>query len=138
MQRTLVLIKPDAVADGVWLDIIKIYEKHELAIGKTAIFAPLPASIVQELYREHEGKSFYDRLVSFMQSGITIALCIVGLNAIALVRAINGATRPHEAKEGTIRHLYGSTGTNQPANAVHGSANPTDAERELKLVFGEK
>ena len=137
MQRTLVLIKPDAVAADVWLDIINIYRKYDLAICKTAIFPKLPNRIVKELYQEHEGKGFYDELVSFMQSGPTIALCIVGLNVIALVRAINGATRPDQAAEGTIRHTYGLTG-NGPANVVHGSANSADAERELKLIFGEK
>jgi nucleoside-diphosphate kinase len=133
MQKTLVLIKPDAVAREVWLEIIRSYEHHGLAISKTAIFAPLSPRMTDLLYSEHVGKSYYGELFSFTTRGITIALCVEGPNAVARVRAINGATKPDEAGEGTIRKRYGFSG---PANAVHGSANSAEAERELKIVFG--
>jgi nucleoside-diphosphate kinase len=136
MERTLVLIKPDAVRADYWLEIIKIYEQHGLIIRKTKMFSPLPECAVKELYREHEGKDFYDGLVAFMQSGTTIALIIGDLNAVALVRAINGATKPENAVLGTIRFQYGTRGGG-PKNAVHGSASSADAEREIALIFGE-
>ena len=134
MQRTLVLIKPDAVKEGVWLDIIKFYEKHGLEILATRIFTPMPLELAEQLYTEHKGQHFYDSLIDHMTQGITIALMIVGHNVVALVRAMNGATKPEEAVEGTIRHRFAERGKG-PANAVHGSANPADAEREVNLFF---
>ena len=132
MQRSLVLIKPDAVQKGVWLDIIKTYEQYGLNIGQTRIMSPMNRHEAIQIYDEHRGEIFYDELIAFMTKGITIALMIVGNNAIALVRAINGATKPHEAEEGTIRKKYGGSG---PANSVHGSATTDYAQRELSLVF---
>ena len=137
MQRTLVLIKPDAVAKNVWLNIIKTYEKYDLEIGPIRIFSPMPSALVKQFYAEHEGKRFFNDLVLFMSQGTTIAMMIVGYNVIALVRAINGDTRPSEAVRGTIRREYGSD-SDTPENAVHGSANSDDAEREIKLIFGNQ
>ena len=132
MQRSLVLIKPDVVKKGVWLDVIKVYEGHGLTIGQTRIFSPMSKQMARKLYSEHQGKDFFGELIEFMTKGQTIALMIVGQNAVSLVRALNGATKPNEAEEGTIRKMFGSQG---PANAVHGSANSVDAERELRLIF---
>ena len=134
MERTLVLIKPEAVEKEVWFWIIKLYENHSLMIAKTKVFAPLPTQIAEQLYAEHKEKDFYPGLFAYVTSGITIALCVVGDNAVAAVRAINGATKPNEAAEGTIRKLYGTDGRR---NAAHGSANLADAERECKIVFGD-
>lgn len=134
MERTLVLIKPDAVKIGAWLDIIKVYEEEGFKITSRKIFV-MPEPIVRELYREHEGKSFYNKLIEFMQSGITIALILTGANAVERVRIINGATNPEEAAKGTIRYEYGSTADGSPENAVHGSASSADAEREIAIVF---
>ena len=134
MQRTLVLIKPDAVQSRVWLDIIKFYEKYGLKIMATRILTPMPLELAEQLYAEHKGQHFYDSLIAHMTQGVTIALVIVGYNVVALVRAMNGATKPEEAVEGTVRHRFAERG-NGPANAVHGSANSVDAEREVKLFF---
>ena len=134
-MRTLVLIKPDAVEKEVWLEIIKIYERHGLTIADTKIFAPLPLSVATDLYREHEGKFFYEGLVEFMTNGVTIALCVTGPNAVERIRGINGATDPAKAERGTIRRIHGTDGCR---NAVHGSAKAEDAERELELVFGAR
>jgi nucleoside-diphosphate kinase len=134
MQRTLVLIKPDAVKNDLWLDIIRFYEKHNLKITSTRILTPMPLELAEQLYAEHKGQHFYDSLIAHMTQGITIALMIVGYNVVALVRAVNGATKPEEAVEGTVRYKFGFKGKG-PANAVHGSANPTDAEKEVNLFF---
>lgn len=134
MQRTLVLIKPDAVQSDVWLDIIKHYEKHGLKVVAARILTPMSPYLAEQLYAEHKGQHFYSELIAHMTQGITIALMIVGHNVIALVRAINGATKPEEAVEGTVRHRFAERGKG-PANAVHGSANPIDAEREVNLFF---
>lgn len=134
MQRTLVLIKPDAVERNVWLNIIHLYERFRLNILKTRIMSPMPIETAETLYAEHKGKDFYDELIAHMTQGTTIALMIVGENVVTLVRAINGATKPEEAVEGTIRYAFGKRGKG-PANAVHGSANPEDAEREIDLIF---
>ena len=107
MNSTLVLIKPDAVANNVWLEIIEFYQSV-LAIGKVLIFKPLPIEIVIKLYEEHEGKEFYSELIMFMSQGITIALEIKGHDGlehgvVEYVRQLNGSTNPAKAAKGTLR-----------------------------------
>lgn len=87
------------------------------------------------LYGEHKGKSFYDELIAQMTQGCTIAVKLSGEDAVETVRRLNGATKTEEAMHGTIRHLFGTPNVG-PKNAVHGSATPEDAERELKIFFG--
>ena len=136
MEQTLILIKPDAVHDDVWLNIIKTYEARGLQIVETRIMSPMPLALAQKLYAEHAGKDFYKKLLQHMTDGTTIALKVVGDNAIALAREINGATNPSEALPGTIRYEYGSR-IFPPANAVHASAHAADAKRELALFFSK-
>lgn len=133
-QKTLVLIKPDATQNEVWLNIIRIYQRYNLHISATRILAPMPLELAEQLYAEHKGKDFYDGLIAHMTQGVTIALTIFGSNVIDIVRAINGATKHEDTADGSIRSLYGSA-KNRYATAVHGSANQVDAEREVDLFF---
>ncbi len=133
MERTLVLIKPDAVKKQVWFNIMKLYQDSGLEIAQARIFTPFPLGMARDLYREHEGKDFYWELMGFMTQGTVIALCITGRDdTVAFVRELNGATKPSEAALYTVRKRWGTDGCK---NAVHGSANAIAAERELKIVF---
>ena len=131
MERTLVIIKPDAIKNRHIGDIISIYESNGLTIKKIKMMYA-NESLLKEHYHEHIDKSFYPALIKFILSGKIVIMEIEGENAVAKVRKINGATDPIKAKKGTIRNLYGST---IQQNAVHGSANIIDANRELKIWF---
>lgn len=133
MESTLVLIKPDAVSKKLVGNILHIYEVNGLTITALQMLIP-DQSLLEKHYQEHIGKPYYESLIQFMRSGPVIAIRLSGENAIEVTREINGATNPANARPCTIRYLYGSS-TQQ--NAVHGSANPTDAARELALWFSE-
>jgi nucleoside-diphosphate kinase len=134
-ERTLALIKPDVHGAGHSLTIESIYLRAGLTISAIRQFNPSKVDtlpLVQEHYREHEGRPYYDDLVSFMTSGAITALVITGDNAIERVRRLNGATDPAKAGEGTIRARFGTAG---PRNAVHGSDSQESAEREIAIWF---
>ncbi|MCT4634356.1 MAG: nucleoside-diphosphate kinase [Firmicutes bacterium] len=131
MEKTLVLIKPDAVKKNAIGNIIAMYEKNDLVVEDMYITVADKA-ILDEHYAEHVEKGFYPELAEFMSSGRIVVLKVAGEGAVAKVRAINGATNPAEAEEGTIRKAFG---TDIGENAVHGSADAADAERELKIWF---
>ena len=137
--EVLALIKPDAVGMEVWLKIIKLYEGHGFLVKQTKLMSPMPRELVEQFYAEHRGQDFYPRLIDFMSSGSAIALRLVGIGNMELadmierVRDLNGSTVPLQAKTGTIRFFYGF---GLPNNAVHGSADPEAARRELALIFG--
>ena len=103
MEKTLVLIKPDAIANKHIGDIIKRYEDEGFKIAAMKLMQMTP-KIAAIHYAEHIGKSFYDDLVEFMTAEPIIAMVIEGDNAISKVREINGATNPANAAEGTIRN----------------------------------
>lgn len=131
MEKTLVLIKPDAVKKNAIGNIIAMYEKNDLVVEDMYITVA-DRAILDEHYAEHVEKGFYPELAEFMSSGRIVVLKVAGEGAVAKVRAINGATNPAEAEEGTIRKAFG---TDIGENAVHGSADAADAERELKIWF---
>lgn len=131
MEKTLVLIKPDAVKKNVIGNIIAMYEEKNLVIEDMYITVAERATL-DEHYAEHVEKGFYPELADFMSSGKIVVIKVAGEGAIAKVRQINGATNPEEAEEGTIRKAFG---TDIGENAVHGSADASDAERELKIWF---
>lgn len=133
MESTLVLIKPDAVSKKLVGDILHIYEINGLTITGLQMLVP-ETTLLKAHYQEHEGQPYYESLIQFMSSGPVVAIRLSGENAIEVTREINGATNPAKARPCTIRYLYASS-TQQ--NAVHGSANPTDAARELALWFPE-
>ena len=133
IERTLSIIKPDAVAKNV---IGKIYSRFEKAGLK--IVASRMQQLSQEkaegFYAEHKERPFFKDLVAFMTSGPVVVQVLEGENAIALNRDLMGATNPKEAAEGTIRADFASS---IDANAVHGSDSPTSAAREVSYFFNE-
>jgi nucleoside-diphosphate kinase len=130
-ERTLVLVKPDGVQRGLAGRILARYEERGLKIvGLKLMLVDRP--FAERHYAVHRDKPFYESLVAFMVSGPLVALALEGPNAIAVVRAINGATRPHEASPGTIRGDYA---LETAQNIVHASDGPETAAVELALWF---
>ena len=133
MEKTLVLIKPDAFAEGHSGDIIKRYEAEGFKLAALKLMR-MTRSIAAKHYAEHIGRPYYEGLVEFMTSAPLIAMVLEGENVIARVREINGATNPVNAAEGTIRKLYARDNTK---NAVHASDSPASAAREIAIFFSE-
>ena len=133
MERTLVLIKPDAIANKHIGDIIKHYEDAGFKIGAMKLMH-MTKEIAAKHYAEHIGKPFYNDLVEFMTGSPLVAMVVIGENAIAKVREVNGATNPANAADGTIRKLYAESVTK---NAVHASDSPENAAREIAIFFSE-
>ncbi len=131
IEKTLVLIKPDAFSKGNIGKIISIYEAGGLSIERAKVLIPSEEMLKQH-YRAHAEKSFFDSLIEFMSSGKVMALVIIGESAVNRVREINGATNPANAEEGTIRNLYGR---DIEANAVHGSEDANAAKEEIGIWF---
>ena len=131
MEKTLVLIKPDAVRGKHIGDIVKIYEEKGLRILAMKMLQ-MDEKLASRHYEEHIGRPYYDDLMGFMTSGPIVAMVLEGEGAIANVRAINGKTNPAEAEEGTIRRLYAASGSR---NAVHASDSPENAAREISIFF---
>ena len=133
MEKTLVLIKPDAFADGHSGDIIKRYEDEGFRIAALKLMM-MTKEIAAKHYVEHIGRPYYEGLVEFMTSAPLIAMVLEGENVIKRVREINGATNPANAAEGTIRKLYARDGSK---NAVHASDSPENSAREIAIFFSE-
>lgn len=130
-ERTLVLIKPDAFAKNYEGDILAIYLQAGLKIRALKMMQMTP-EIAARHYAEHIGRDYYEKLVNFMISGPLIALVLEGSDAIARVRALNGATR--NPAPGTIRAKY-AEGTTK--NAVHASDSLDSAAREIPIFFSD-
>ena len=133
MERTLVLIKPDAIKNKHIGDIIKKYEDEGFKISAMKLMQ-MNEKIASKHYAEHIGKSFYANLVEFMTAEPLIAMVLTGENVIARVREVNGATNPDNANEGTIRKLFAESVTK---NAVHASDSVDNAKREIAIFFSE-
>lgn len=134
MERTLVLIKPDAVERRLIGQIIAIYERKGLEIAALRMLTPSRV-IAETHYLEHKEKPFFKELVAFLTRGKLCALIIEGDNAIKTVRKINGATDPAEAETGTIR---GRFAVSKSENMVHASDSAESAAREIKIWFPER
>ena len=132
VQRTLTIIKPDAVAKGVAGQIIARFEKAGLTV-LAAKLIHLTSAQAGGFYIVHKERPFYGSLVEFMTSGPVIQVALERENAVAHLRQVMGATDVSKAEEGTIRKAYG---TSIERNAIHGSDSPESSERELKLFFG--
>jgi nucleoside-diphosphate kinase len=133
MERTLVLIKPDAVERRLIGQIIAIYESKGLEIAALKMLTP-SREITENHYIEHKDKPFFGELVEFLTRGKLCALIIEGNNAIKTVRKINGATDPAEAETGTIRGRFALI---KSENLVHASDSAESAAREIKIWFPE-
>ena len=133
IQRTLSIIKPDAVAKNVIGEIISRFEKNNLKIIAAKLIT-LSASDAGGFYAEHEGKPFYNDLIEFMTSGPVFIQVLEGEDAISKNRELMGNTDPSKANPGTIRADFAQT---IDANAVHGSDSEKSAEREIAFFFSD-
>jgi nucleoside-diphosphate kinase len=131
MERTLIILKPDAVQRGLIGEIITRFEKKGLQIVG-AKFTKIPAALAETHYEPHKGKPFYPGLVSFMTSSPVVVLALAGKDAIVISRKMMGATFGSKAEPGTIR---GDFGMSNSFNLIHGSDSPEAATRELGLFF---
>jgi nucleoside-diphosphate kinase len=132
-ERTLSIIKPDAVAKNVIGEILTRFEKAGLKVVEMQM-KTLSKAEAEGFYAEHKERPFFADLVAFMTSGPVVVQVLEGENAIALNRELMGATNPKEAAEGTIRRDFAES---IDANAVHGSDSPASAEREIAYFFGK-
>ena len=132
-ERTLVLIKPDGVQRALVGRLIERYEQRGLRLVGLKL-VHVSRQLAEEHYAVHRDKPFFGGLVDFITSAPLVALALEGPNAISVVRAINGATRPHEAAPGTIR---GDFALETAQNIVHASDGPEAAVSELALWFND-
>jgi nucleoside-diphosphate kinase len=130
-ERTLVLIKPDGVQRQLVGRILARYEERGLKVAGLKL-VQVDRALAEQHYAVHREKPFFGGLVEFIISAPLVALALDGPNAIAVVRAINGATRPHEAAPGTVR---GDFALETAQNIVHASDGPETAVDELALWF---
>ncbi len=133
IERTLVIVKPDAVQRGIAGEILARYERRGLKIA-AGRFATVTSAQAQEHYGEHEGKPFFAGLVSYITSSPSFLLVLEGPDAVAITRTTNGATKPADSAPGTIRGDFGMTIAN---NLVHASDSVESANRELGIFFAD-
>ncbi|MFH1127098.1 MAG: nucleoside-diphosphate kinase [archaeon] len=131
MERTLILLKPDAVQRGIIGDILSRFEHKGLKIAGLRMLW-ISHALAEKHYKEHAGKPFYGSLLDFIKSGPVVALVLEGDDAIATIRKMVGATNPLDAAPGTIRHDFGMhTGR----NLIHASDSKKSSEKEISLFF---
>jgi nucleoside-diphosphate kinase len=131
LERTLILVKPDAFARGLTGEILARFERKGLRIVAMQHMT-MDRALAEQHYAEHQGKGFYEELVSFITSGPLVALVLEGDSAVVAARQIIGATNPLEANTGSIR---GDFAIEVGQNMVHGSDAPESAQREVGLFF---
>ncbi len=134
MEKTLLLLKPDAVARGVCGQIIDRFEKRGFKIAAIKM-VQLTRKQAEAHYYEHTDKPFFQELVEFITLSPLIAMVIAGENAIKVSRIMMGSTNPIDAAAGTIR---GDFALNIRKNIIHGSDSLISAEREIKIFFTEE
>jgi nucleoside-diphosphate kinase len=131
VQRTLLLVKPDGVQRLLVGRVIQRFEDRGLKVVGLKL-VQVDRALAEQHYAVHREKPFFGGLVDFITSGPLVAAALEGPNAIAIVRAMNGATRPHEAEPGSIR---GDFAVETAQNLVHASDSPETAASELALWF---
>jgi nucleoside-diphosphate kinase len=132
-ERTLVLVKPDGVQRGLIGEVVSRIERKGLRLVSLELKS-VDRGLAEQHYAEHEGKGFYEELLSFITSAPVAAMVVEGPRAVAAFRQIAGGTDPVEkAVPGSIR---GDLALETGSNIVHGSDSPESAEREIKLWFG--
>jgi nucleoside-diphosphate kinase len=132
-ERTLVLIKPDAVRRGLIGEVIGRFERKGLAVD-AMVLRRMDAALADQHYAEHLAKPFYPPLKEFMTGGPLVAMIVSGDQAVDVVRALTGATDGRKAAPGTIR---GDLSLSNRENLVHASDSPDSAKREIALWFPE-
>jgi nucleoside-diphosphate kinase len=133
LERTLVLIKPDAVQRGLVGEITSRLERRGLKIVGMRMLR-VDEGLARRHYAEHEGKPFLEGLVAFITASPIVAMVLEGPGAVEQVRTVMGVTDPQKATPGTIR---GDLGLFIQYNLIHGSDSPESAKREIALFFGE-
>jgi nucleoside-diphosphate kinase len=131
MERTLILVKPDAFARNLTGEIIARFERKGLRLAALNQLQ-MGRDLAERHYAEHEGKPFYGELVTFITSGPLVAMVLEGEQAVAAARQVIGATNPVEASPGSIRGDYA---IEVGQNMVHGSDSAESAAREVALFF---
>ena len=131
IERSLSIVKPDAVGKNVIGQIYARFEQADLKIVAMKMLR-LDRTLAEAFYAEHVGKPFFEPLMEFMTSGPICVQVLEGEGAVELNRTLMGATNPQNAQAGTIRADYATT---VDANAVHGSDSPTSAAREIAFFF---
>jgi|TARA_B100001079_G_scaffold255985_1_gene252078 nucleoside-diphosphate kinase len=131
LEKTLSIIKPDAVERELETKIKKIFLDNKLNIVDSKKIK-ISKEEAEDFYRVHQTKPFYEKLCSYLSSGPIIVMILDGENAIQKNRELMGATDPQKAKEGTIRKLYGIS---IEKNSVHGSDSPKNAKAEIDFFF---
>ena len=131
-ERSLVILKPDAVQRGLIGAILARYEQRGLRIAALKL-ETVSRETAARHYAEHEGKPFYEGLVEYITSAPSVLLVLEGPDAIAITRKTNGATRPAKAEPGTVRADFGLT---VGRNLVHASDSVESAAREVETFFG--
>jgi nucleoside-diphosphate kinase len=134
IERTLAIIKPDAVERGFIGNIISRIERKGFRIVKmkSMVFS---RECAERFYEEHKGKPFYEGLINFMSGRQVIVMILERENAVKILRKLVGSTDPAEAAPGTIR---GDIGLGLPANSIHASDSVHSASREISILFGEE
>jgi nucleoside-diphosphate kinase len=133
MERTLILVKPDAFARDLTGEIIRRFEQKGLRIVALRLLT-VTEDLARQHYAEHEGKPFFGELVDFITSGPVVAMVLEGTEAIVAARQVIGATNPLEAAPGSIRGDYA---IEVGKNMVHGSDSVESGQREVALFFPE-
>jgi nucleoside-diphosphate kinase len=131
MERTLILVKPDAFARNLTGEIIARFERKGLRLAALKQMT-MDRALAERHYAEHEGKPFFEELVTFISSGPLVAMVLEGEQSIAAARQVIGATNPIDASPGSIRGDYA---IEVGQNMVHGSDSPESASREVALFF---
>lgn len=133
MEKTFVMVKPDGVQRGLVGRIVQRFEERGVRIVAMKMMR-IPRELAERHYAEHEGKVFYEPLLSYITSGPVVCMVLEGENCVAAVRTMMGKTNPQDAGPGTIRGDFSQvTGR----NIVHGSDSPESAKREIKLFFND-
>ena len=133
MEKTLSIIKPDAVERNLENKIKNFFEKNHLKIIKSKK-VKISKEEASEFYKVHQTKPFYNDLCSYLSSGPIVVMILEGENAISKNRHLMGSTNPLEAEEGTLRKLYGIS---IDKNSVHGSDSTENAKQEINFFFKE-
>jgi nucleoside-diphosphate kinase len=133
MDRTLILVKPDAFARGLSGEIIARFERKGLRIVALRHLS-MTRELAETHYAEHAERPFFGDLVDFITSGPIVAMALEGVEAVTAARQVIGATNPLEAAPGSIR---GDFAVEVATNMVHGSDSPESAAREVALFFGD-
>jgi nucleoside-diphosphate kinase len=131
-QRTFVMVKPDGVRRGLIGEVVRRIEAKGFTVAEMKLFT-IDEDLAARHYAEHTEKPFFGELVSFITSGPVVAMVVEGIDAVAGMRQIMGATNPLDAVPGSIR---GDLATVITENIVHGSDSLQSAEREVGLFFG--